>query len=54
VDQGLEELYFRSFAEGRERNERPDLTYLRLRPAWIRYSDYNQDPPLIHEFEFND
>jgi general stress protein 26 len=50
----LKELYFRSFAEGRERDEWPDLTYVRLRPAWIRYSDYNQDPPLILEFEFND
>lgn len=50
----LRELYFRSFAQGRERSEWPDLTYLRLRPTWIRYSDYHQDPPLIVEFEFND
>jgi Pyridoxamine 5'-phosphate oxidase len=50
----LKELYFLSFAEGRERSEWPDVTYLRLRPVWIRYSDYNQDPPLILEFEFND
>jgi hypothetical protein len=26
------------------------LVYLRARPVWIRYSDYNQDPPLIVEF----
>jgi hypothetical protein len=27
--------------------------HLRLRPTWIRYSDFNQDPPLVVEFEFN-
>ena len=28
------------------------LIYVRSRPTWIRYSDFNQDPPLIVEFDF--
>jgi hypothetical protein len=24
--------------------------YVRVRPTWVRYSDYNVDPPLIVEF----
>jgi general stress protein 26 len=47
----LKEFYFRRFPEGRQRSGLPGLTYLRLRPAWIRFSDYNQDPPLVVEFD---
>jgi hypothetical protein len=28
----------------------PGLTYFRVRPRWIRYSDFGQAPPLIAEF----
>jgi hypothetical protein len=28
----------------------PGLIYVRARPTWIRYSDYNVDPPQIVEF----
>ena len=27
----------------------PDLTYFVVRPRWIRYSDFDQSPPLIEE-----
>jgi hypothetical protein len=27
----------------------PGLIYVRVRPTWIRYSDYNVDPPQIVE-----
>lgn len=47
----LKELYFRRFPAGRGRSELPGVTYLRLRPSWIRFSDYNQDPPLVVEFD---
>lgn len=46
----LKELYFLGFPDGRERSG-PGLTYLRLRPTWIRFSDFNQDPPLVVEFD---
>jgi hypothetical protein len=28
----------------------PGLIYVRIRPTWIRYSNYNIDPPQIVEF----
>lgn len=30
------------------------LIYIRVRPTWIRYSDYNVDPPQIVEFTADD
>ena len=30
----------------------PGIVYFVVRPTWIRYSDYDQSPPLIHEFKF--
>jgi pyridoxine/pyridoxamine 5'-phosphate oxidase len=48
----LKELYYAVFPEGRERLDWPGLIYIRAHPSWIRYSDYNQDPPLVVKFEF--
>jgi general stress protein 26 len=48
----LRELYFARFPDGRERQRWPGLTYVRIKPQWLRYSDWNQVPPLIVEFEF--
>jgi len=47
----LTELYFGVFPDGRERQKWPGLTYLRARPRWLRYSDYNVDPPVILEWD---
>ena len=47
----LKESYFAVFPEGRERESWPDLVYVRVRPTWIRYSDYNQAPPEIVEVD---
>lgn len=49
--QPLKELYFASFPGGRDRQSWPGITYLRARPTWIRYSDFNQGPPEIIEFD---
>lgn len=46
----LKELYFSRFPDGRERQTWPGLIYVRARPSWIRYSDYNRNPPEIVEF----
>ena len=46
----LKELYFVRFPDGRERQKWPGLIYLRVRPTWIRYSDYNVNPPVIIEW----
>jgi hypothetical protein len=47
----LKELYFESFPDGRERQTWPGITYIRSRPTWIRYSDFDRDPPEIVEFD---
>src|SRR5215813_3719683 len=47
----LKELYFKRFPDGRERQSWPGLVYLRAKPTWIRYSDFNQSPPQIVEFK---
>jgi Pyridoxamine 5'-phosphate oxidase len=48
----LKELYFVRFPDGRQRQHWPNLIYVRVRPHWLRYSDYNQSPPEIVEFSF--
>ena len=47
----LKEIYFQSFPDGRQRQSWPGLVYVRARPLWIRYSDYNRSPPEIAEFD---
>jgi general stress protein 26 len=46
----LQELYFGVFPDGRERASWPGITYIRVRPTWVRYTDFNQDPPQVVEF----
>ena len=46
----LTEIYYGVYPEGRTRRSWPGLIYIRVRPTWIRYSDYNVDPPQIVEF----
>ena len=48
----LKELYFVRFPDGRDRQSWPGLVYLRARPRWIRFSNFNRVPPEIVEFEF--
>jgi general stress protein 26 len=46
----VQELYFEKFADGRARLSWPGITFVRVRPAWLRYSDYRGPKPLILEF----
>ena len=48
----LKELYFVGFPDGRDRQHWPGMTYLRVRPRWLRFSDFNQSPPAITELTF--
>ena len=41
------EAYFAVWPDGRERLSWPGLTHFVIRPRWIRYSDFDRDPPLI-------
>ena len=49
--QHLKKLYFRRFPDGVERQTWPGLVYVRARPTWIRFSDFNQAPPKVVEFD---
>lgn len=47
----LTDLYYTVFPDGRERLKWPGLIYIRATPTWLRYVNYNQDPPEICEFD---
>ena len=46
----LKEVYFRAFPDGPARQRWAGITYVRARPTWIRYSNFNRTPPQIVEF----
>ena len=45
----LKALYFARFPDGREREALPDIAYIRVKPVWLRYSDFRVTPPIIVE-----
>lgn len=45
----LKARYFEVFADGREREAWKDIAYIRVTPAWFRYSDFRAEPPHIVE-----
>ncbi|HEY7237133.1 MAG TPA: pyridoxamine 5'-phosphate oxidase family protein [Gemmatimonadaceae bacterium] len=47
----LKQIYYGVFPDGPTRLSWPGLIYVRVRPTWIRYSDYNSDPPEIVELD---
>jgi len=47
------EVYFAKWPDGPSRQNWPGLVYVVVRPRWIRYSDYDQRPPLIEEQVFD-
>ena len=49
--QRAQELYFSVFPDGRDRLAWPGLIHIRVMPVWIRYSDFNAQPPEIVEFK---
>ena len=50
----LKQVYYAVWPDGPSRASWPGLIYVRVRPKWIRYSDYNQGPPEIVEFQQED
>jgi hypothetical protein len=46
----LKRVYYDVYPDGPSRLSWNGLIYVRVRPTWIRFSDYNQGPPLIVEF----
>jgi hypothetical protein len=47
-----QKIYFGTWPDGPARLTWPGITYFVVRPKWIRYSDFDQNPPLIEEFQF--
>jgi pyridoxine/pyridoxamine 5'-phosphate oxidase len=48
----IRECYFTAYPDGRERLSWPGITHVRVKPGWVRYSDFTQTPPLIVELRF--
>ena len=46
----LTQVYYGVYPDGPSRRSWPGLIYVRVRPTWIRFSDYTLDPPQIVEF----
>lgn len=47
----LKQVYYAAYPDGPSRLSWPGLIYVRVRPTWIRYSNYSVDPPEIIEFD---
>ncbi len=41
------EIYFASFPDGRERAAWPGMRYVRIRPSWVRISDFAGPEPTV-------
>lgn len=50
----VKEIYYSAYPDGRGRESWPGLIYIRVKPRWLRYSDYNRNPPEIVEFQSDD
>lgn len=47
-----QEIYFSIWPECRAHLSWPDIAYFVVHPRWIRFSDYDRNPPLIEETTF--
>ena len=45
----LKQVYFAAFPDGPTRESWPGITYFRVRPTWVRYSDFRGAEPEIFE-----
>ena len=43
------EAYFAVWPDGRERERWPHIAWVRVRPRWLRFSDFSQAPSRIEE-----
>lgn len=50
--QRCQKVYFAAWPDGPSRMAWPGIVYFRVKPIWIRYSDFDARPPLIQEFSF--
>ena len=45
----VREVYFAAHPDGRDRLAWPGITHARVRPRWVRFTDFTRDPPLVVE-----
>ncbi|MBI4817112.1 MAG: pyridoxamine 5'-phosphate oxidase family protein [Deltaproteobacteria bacterium] len=45
----IRQVYFVPYPDGRDRLSWPGITHVRVRPSWVRFSDFTVDPPKIVE-----
>src|SRR5579875_303287 len=50
--QRYQQIYFDIWPECRTHLSWPAIVYFMVRPRWVRYSDFDQNPPVIEEFTF--
>jgi hypothetical protein len=48
--EALKQVYYTAWPDGPSRLPWPGLTYVRVTPTWIRFSDFGANPPTIIEF----
>lgn len=46
----VKQEYYAAYPDGPSRLSWPGLIYVRVRPTWVRYSDFSRDPYDIVEF----
>lgn len=47
-----QQAYFAAWLDGPSRMSWPGIAYFVVRPRWIRFSDFDRNPPLIEEKSF--
>jgi hypothetical protein len=47
----VKSIYFAAYPDGPSRAAWPGITYVRVRPTWVRLSDFRSDPPVIVELD---
>jgi pyridoxine/pyridoxamine 5'-phosphate oxidase len=45
-----QKIYFQAWPDGSARISWLGIVYFVVRPRWMRYSDFDQTPPLVEEF----
>jgi hypothetical protein len=48
----FQDVYFAAWPDGVARLGWAGIAYFVVRPKWIRYSDFDRNPPLIQEIAF--
>ena len=47
-----QQFYFEQYPDGRKRASEPEIALIRIRPRWLRYSDYRPDTVSSEVTEF--